>query len=176
MVANGVITFLLDWDTRTEKPTSSSSLTLIKAVLPYLGTADPQLRKELHHTLMWVDQMHGSKKDFTQYEFYLKNNTNDSTKALVTYMYDRDPPAALLSMARIYGTKDVEADLAAILKSDPKAALQSLADRPEWWARLYVAEMMKKNPQLRDPVILKKLEKDNHPLVREKVAEITSGK
>ena len=79
-------------------------------------------------------------------------------------------------MSRVYGDKTAETELADKLKGDPKAALQSLADRPEWWARLYVAETMKKQPQLRDAAILKKLEKDDDPLVKGKVAEITSGK
>ena len=79
-------------------------------------------------------------------------------------------------MSRVYGDKTVETELADKLKGDPKAVLQSLADRPEWWARLYVAETMKKQPQLRDAAILKKLEKDDNPLVKDKAAEITSGK
>ncbi len=80
-------------------------------------------------------------------------------------------------MSRVYGgDKAAEAGLADKLKGDPKAALQSLADRPEWWVRLYVAETMRKQPQLRDAAILKKLEKDGNVLVQEKVAEITSGK
>lgn len=176
MVANSLIAFLLDWDRKKDVPTDSSSQMLIDAVLPYLGTRDPALRKELHNTLLWVDQMHGSKKDFANYEVFLRASPHRRTEHLVEYMYDRDPSTAVISMARVYGNKSDDVDVANTLKDDPKAALQSLADRSEWWAHLYVAETMKKQWQLRDPAILKKLEKDDHPLVKEKVAEMMSGK
>ena len=91
-------------------------------------------------------------------------------------MFHRDPKEAVLSMSRVYGDKATQEDFAGKLKGDTKAALQSLADRPEWWARLYVAVTMEKQLQLRDAAILSKLEKDENPLVKEKVAEITSGK
>ena len=175
MVANGIIAFLLDWDAGTKKLTASSSCTLINAVLPYLGTKNPQLRKELHHTLMWVDQVRGGAKDFTEYEKYLKDRKSGPPETLVKYIFDRDPKAAVLSMARIYGDKATESQLADQIKGDPKAALPSLADRPEWWAHLYVAETMKRNPQLCDPEILKRLEKDEHPLVQEAIATIKSS-
>ena len=52
--------------------------------------------------------------------------------------------------------------------------------RPEWWAHLYVAQAMRKHTELRDPErdveILKQLAKDDHPLVREVVAEIASDR
>ena len=176
MVANGVIAFLLEWDTRTQKPTSASSLTILKAVLPYLPTLDRQMRKELYHTLEWVDQMQGGQKDFTYYESFLKTSTNGLTNSLIGYMYDCDRSAAVLSMARVYGNKATQSDLADQIKGDSKTALQSLADRPEWWAHLYVAETMKKQPQLRDVALLKKLEKNDNPLVKEIIADIISGK
>ena len=176
LLAHALVAFCLDWDRGKGVLSPSSSKLLIDALLPYLGTEDPAFKKTLRQALMWVDQMHGSKKDFTKYESYLSCSTNVPTESLVKYMYDCDTPAAVLSMARVYGTKSDEADVATTLKADTKSALQSLADRPEWWAHLYVAETMKKQPQLRDPVILKKLEKDDNPLVKEKVAEITSGK
>lgn len=97
-----------------------------------------------------------------------------SKKSLASLMPFRQ--AICLFMSRVYGDKATGAELADKLKGDPKAALQSLADRPEWWAHLYVAETMKKQPQLRDTAILKKLEKDDNPLVKEEVAEMSSGK
>lgn len=175
MVANGVIALLLDWDPRSQQLTSASSLTLVKAVLPYLRTLDQPVKNELHHTLEWVDQLQGTKKDFTQYEVFLTASTNAPADALIGYMYDRDPSAAVRSMARVYGSGSDEADVATAIKGDPKVALQSLAARPEWWARLYVAETMKKTPRLRDAAILAQLERDEHPLVREAVNATRTG-
>jgi hypothetical protein len=148
---------------------------LIDAVLPYLGTKDPVLRKELHRTLLWVDQVHGGRKDFSQFESYLKRAGGVPCEALIRYMFDSEPQAAVLSMARVYGDKSAESDVADKLKGDPKTVLQSVAGRPEWWAHMYAVETMRKNPQLRDPAILKQLERDEHPLVREALAEIKGG-
>lgn len=166
MIADALIAFLLDWDPKTETPTDAARQTLIKAVLPYLGTKDPALRKELDQVLGWAVEGHGDKTSYKHFETYLKNNTNELPESLVTYMYDAQPQAAALSMACVYGNKGAEDELADKLKGDPKAVLQSLADRPEWWARLYAAEVMSKNPQLSDPAVVERLEQDANPLVR----------
>ncbi len=176
LVADGLMALLLDWDRDKKSLTLKSRDELIDAVLPYLETEDAALRQQAKTALRLVDQTTGSKKDFTGYESYLKARKDHPSETLICYMYVRDPQAAILSMSRVYGDKATETELTDKLKGDPNFALQSLVDRPEWWAHLYVAETMMKQPQLRDAVLLKKLEKDDNPLVREKVAEITSGK
>jgi hypothetical protein len=172
MVANGIIALFLDWDAGTKKLAASSLQAIINAVAPYLDTDNPQLKKELYHTLMWVDQMQGAEKDFNQYEVYLKDKKNSPPAALVKYMFDRDPKVAVLSMSRIYGDKATEGQLADQLKDTPKTILQSLVDRHEWWAHLYVATMMEKEPYLRTPELMKKLEADTDPLVRAKISKL----
>lgn len=150
---------------------------IASALLPYLEAKDKPLLKETHEWLGGLDYSRAAKTyDFSRYEGILREKKQNPPQGLICYMYGRNPQAAVLSMSRVYGDKAVETDLTDKLKGDPKAALQALADRPEWWAHLYVAETMKKQPQLRDAAILKKLEKDDHPLVKEKVADITSGK
>jgi len=152
---------------------------LVSAVASWIDTSDPRFRKMIRDILWEIDserqyKSKGVMPDYTWYESWIAGHTNASAVGLIRYMYGRSPDAALMSMARVYGTKTSETEVLASLKGDPKAALQSLADRPEWWVHLYVAETMKKQPQLRDAVILKRLETDGHPLVKEKVAEITS--
>lgn len=147
-----------------------------ETAVAYLDTSDKDTRRIVEEFLDTASTLPGNKRDFSALETILRQKQPDVQSVLVAFMYCRDPKAAVLSMSRVYSDKAAETELADKLKGDPKAALQSLADRPEWWARLYVAETMKKQPQLRDPAILKKLEKDDHPLVKEKVAEITSGK
>lgn len=146
-------------------------------LIPYLEASDQGVFKEAQEWLSGFDYNKIERTyDFGRYEKTLREKERHPPQGLVRYMYNRNPDTALRVMVRVYGSKATETELADKLKGDPKSALQSLADHPEWWARLYVAETMRKNPQLRDPAILKKLEKDDNPLVKEKVAEITSGK
>lgn len=152
--------------------------TKIKAVVPYLDASDVRASEIASHVLRSVDKDKSLDKGvaFGAYESILKKTPAQPPAALIRYMYDRNAQAAVLSMAHVYGDKATEAELADTLKGEPKAALQSLADRSEWWARLYVAETMKKQPQLRDATLLKKLEKDDNSLVKEKIAELTAGR
>ena len=58
-------------------------------------------------------------------------------------------------------------------EADPEAVrqLHKLAQRKEWWVRLYVAEMMRQVPALRDRALMRRLAKDPHKLVRETIHE-----
>jgi hypothetical protein len=147
-----------------------------EVAITHLDASDKDTRRIVEEFLDAACTLPGNKRDFSAFETILRQKQPDVQSMLVAYMYRRDPKAAVLTMSHLYGDKTTVADLADQLKGDSKSSLQSLADRPEWWARLYVAETMKKQPQLRDAAILKKLEKDDNPLVTEKVAEITSGK
>lgn len=154
---------------------------IVAAVAPkYEQTSDPKLEYGLRQALGMATLKDGRvdsvNPNFDAFSAYIAEKKEHPPRKLVGFMYGHNPQAAVLSMSCVYGDKAAETELADKLKGDPKAALQSLADRPEWWARLYVAETMKKQPQLRDAAILKRLEKDDNPLVKEKVAEITSGK
>ena len=151
---------------------------IVAAVAPkYEHASDLKLQKSLRHALDMAALKNGRvDPDFEAFSAYIAQNKDQPPRKLVGYMYAHNPQAAVLSMARLYGDNETESDLADQIKGDPKAALQSLSDRPEWWAHLYVAETMKKQPQLRDVALLKKLEKDDNPLVKEKIAEIISVK
>ena len=144
--------------------------------LPLLSSEDEPTRRLGSKWLTRADYKPNGGVDFSRYEDILREKKQNPPQGLIRYMYSRNPLAALLSMSRVCGDMASEAELAEKLKGDPRAVLASLADGPEWWARLYVAETMKKQPQLRDAAILKKLEKDDNVLIKEKVAEITSGK
>jgi len=52
-------------------------------------------------------------------------------------------------------------------KAMPEAEneLAKLSKYDEWWARLYVAEMMRQYPVLRQPALMEQLRKDSHALV-----------
>ncbi|MEX2171117.1 MAG: hypothetical protein WD851_17490 [Pirellulales bacterium] len=54
------------------------------------------------------------------------------------------------------------------LKAVPaaKSQLINLADRDQWWARLYVAEIMRRHPEFRHPPAAQRLSTDANPLVK----------
>ncbi len=154
---------------------------IVAVVAPkYEQVSDPKLEYGLRQALGMATLRGGrvdtGNPDFDAFSAHIAKNKEHPPRKLVGFMYGLNPKAAVLSMSRVYGDQQTEAELANLLKGDSKAALQPLAGRSEWWARLYVAEIMKKRPELRDSSILKKLENDDNPLVKKKVAEITSGK
>jgi len=166
--AHGTIALLLDWDKNTERITSASAYTLINAVLPYLGTKDPDLRSKLHEVLLWVDKMKGLRKNYTEYESYIASKKDNPPIALIRYMYQEAPREALLSLMRIYmkepekrkpiiqSEKVISSNIRKRLyKNDPDyfkirqetlKNLSYLSQYNQWWVRLYVAEAMDREP------------------------------
>jgi hypothetical protein len=53
---------------------------------------------------------------------------------------------------------------------EAKEELANLAKHEEWWARLYVAYVMRQHPELRQPEIIRQLSQDSHALVSEAAA------
>lgn len=53
-----------------------------------------------------------------------------------------------------------------LARPDAERQLEKLANHSEWWARLYVAAIMRRHWELRDPDVLDKLKNDSHELVR----------
>ena len=49
--------------------------------------------------------------------------------------------------------------------------LDSLSNRPEWWVRYYVAEILQqhRHSKLYNSEIMERLQKDDHPLVRDRI-------
>lgn len=149
-----------------------SNETFAEVGLDLLVFENEPINKMAFACLTRADRTPQGDVDFSRYENILREKKGNIAQGLIRYMYWRNPQAAVLSMARIYGDKNIETNLVDQLKGDKKMVLPSLAVRSEWWVRLYVAEMMGKHPQLRDPVILKKLEQDTDPLVREKASKL----
>ena len=149
------------------------SADIIHAILPFLDTKDRIQRNQVRNWLMGMDERYGNERpDFSGYETVLKRASPEVVKSLISYMYERDQQAAVLSMARVYGDNAAEAEVVEKLKGDPMSALRQLADRSEWWAHLYVATVLERDSFLRTPELLEKLEQDENPLVREKVIQI----
>ncbi|MFO7534754.1 MAG: hypothetical protein R6X19_03570 [Kiritimatiellia bacterium] len=149
-----------------------SNAVFAEVCIPMLDSEDEPTRQLGADWLTRADHVSKGGVDFNRYEPILREQNQNPSQGLIRYMYWRNPEAALFSMARIYGDKAAETNLIEQLKGNKKIVLPLFVDRPEWWMRLYVVEMMGKHPQLRDPVILKKLEQDADPLVREKASKL----
>ena len=149
-----------------------TSSIIVAAVAPkYEQTSDPMLQASLRMALGMVLFRDGRiDPDYEAFSTYIHQNNDRQPSRLVEYMYGHNSQAAIISILRACGDKANEQEIINELKGDPKAALPSLADRPEWWAHLYVVDMMERDPNLRTLELLNKLEKGTSPLVREKVS------
>ena len=150
---------------------------IVATVAPkYEKAVDLKLQQSLRHALDMAAFKNGRvDPDFDGFSSYVERNKEPPPRKLVGYMYSLNPRVAVLAMARIYGGETAERQLAEQLKVDPKATLQSLAERPEWWAHLYVATMMEKDPGLQTPGIMKRLQDEKDPLVREILARLPAS-
>lgn len=55
---------------------------------------------------------------------------------------------------------------------EAKEQLWKLSERDEWWARLYVAEIMRRHRELRQPLVVQRLSTDGNAVVSEKARSI----
>jgi hypothetical protein len=135
------------------------------------------LRQLAFNWLGGVDGSEEGEADFSRYEEKLRGIPKPllPTHGLVGYMFDRDPLAAVVVMVGICGTDVDLAEAVLGVGTDHRALLEILTGREEWWARLYVAEVMRGYPQLRDPTVLKQLAKDPHAVVRRQAARALAG-
>ncbi len=113
--------------------------------------------------------------DFTAICIFIEQNKKQPPQKLISYIYSHDPRCAMLSIAHIIQDNAAESELVDILKGEPKMAMESLAVRDEWWARLYVAKMMEQHPALRDSDLVKRLQGDIDPLVRRTAASLAGS-
>jgi hypothetical protein len=184
-----ILNGFLDWDASSRKLSSVSANHIIDAVVPYLETKDPELRKQLLWLLNLIDYRGILKVDYSEYELYIKSKKDNPPQTLIQYMYERLPGEALLTLMRIY-MKEAEVrefiahaeqvvdndirkryygPLESRSKVDSEAieALNKLSRNDQWWVRLYVAEIIGREPALRSPEIIDRLKKDTNPLVHE---------
>lgn len=146
--------------------------TFADVCLPLLDSEDESTRRLGSDWLTRADHNPQGGRDFSRYENILRDRKQNPPQGLIRYMYWRDPQAAVETVARVYGQDVPEAEVAAKAKSGAKKSVDYFVGRPEWWAHLYVAAMMETEPYLRTPELLKKLEQDDNPLVREKVSKL----
>ena len=149
-----------------------SNETFAEVGFSMLNATNDITRKLAFNCLTRADNNPQGGVDFSRYERKLREQKQNSSQGLIRYLYWRDPQAAVVILARVYGQDVPESEVAAKAKSGVKESVDYFARRPEWWAHLYVAAMMEKEPYLRTPELVNKLEQDTDPLVREKVSKL----
>ncbi|MDR0994533.1 MAG: hypothetical protein LBN38_08255 [Verrucomicrobiota bacterium] len=156
-----------------------SDTEILNALVPLLEEKDPVVRKEAQDVIAGIPSRNGDIKGayYQSFEAYLKATKDSPSEALVKYMYQRKPDAALSSMASVYLDKSEAKNMVDQVEAGDEAqAVDRLSKRPEWWAKLYVAEKMKQNPKLRDFQLIDRLEKSKNPLVAAPIQEVEDEK
>lgn len=168
-----------------------SHQTIIDAVSPYaysdneelastaqrlLGMAEPDWRTEPGH----------------DYESVLRAHKDDPPTGLIRYMYETSPRNALRILLGVYrdeltnhrqllwadhvigdylwkkGHGFAEASAASLASASHE--LEAMAQDRVWWVRLYAAEIVRRNPELRSEKLKSLLENDEHQAVRKAVS------
>lgn len=170
--------------------------TVRDAVVPYLGTKNPEMKKILEDFLSEVDRPDGAPPDFSLYEPVIRKNKASPPKNVIGYMYRTSPGRALLTMKRIYipesGQGDALVSFEGVIKDlmekenrsllseeltpEVREALDELARKDKWWIRLFVAENLRRHEELRTRELVDRLLKDADPFVREAVSFARKGK
>lgn len=139
--------------------------------------------------------------DYSIYHTILEDDFRASgmpQPSLVKFMYEGDPGVALLTIMRASQMRDpaemkpilwaehVVADLrwrrqfgfveAKAVDSAVVRELDKLSQHTAWWARLYVAEMIRQHPELGTKTIRERLAADSHELVRKSSAPAAPAK
>ena len=150
-------------------------ITKVKAAMPLLSDADMEWQKMAVGILNTVDKDRGRDEgvDFSPYETIMREASPQQPPGeLIRYMYKRNPRAAITSVARVYSQEVLESEIIVNTKRGVKESVDYFAGRPEWWAHLYVASVLEKDPLLRTPELMDMLVKDSHPIVQEKVSKL----
>ncbi len=176
-----------------------SPFTIVEALAPYLGTADPKLLNAIRHRFEWIDGVKSPydlprrSLDYSEYRSYIANchrTSNPVPEPFLAYIYWKAPGPALLAHLGALDLPDArkrsllwaEHVVADVLwkhqngflektKVEPEAAaqLEKLSQDQTWWVRLYVAEILRQHPAFRTAAVVDRLKDDPHELVREAI-------
>lgn len=163
------------------------------ALVPYFDSTDARLRDEVRVFLRHLDG-HALVEEAELFEHYLPHfsEMDNPPIALAESMYDIAPHHAMVRLTRrfatdpedvrqikwsdhvcrdyLWRTKNGFTEKANDLRDECLAELSSLSERPQWWVRLYVAEIIRKHRELRTPELLELLSKDESTVVKKSLA------
>lgn len=174
---------------------------LVAALIPYLGTRDPQVERAVRNWLAGTeDRSYPRGPDYSQYRAFIAfkvQNGEEPPRGLVQYMYRAEPGLAMLTFMRAYGlagrkeakpilwAEHLVADVLwkwkhgflkrGVVEPEAVEALWDLSDHPRWWARLYVAEIMRQHPPFRTDELIAVLLADPDESVRSVVTSFVTN-
>jgi hypothetical protein len=157
----------------------------LDAIVPGLDAAGPEMRRVLTEMLSTVDRPQGGEPDFRVYEETIRARGDSPPEGLILYMCGVSPEATLESLERVYGGASPRSPAASgaltTLRASlseskrtgsvdatakARAALDTIGRDPAWWRRLYAASVLRAHPELAGEVLISRLTRDPHPLVR----------
>lgn len=190
VTAHSIICQLLGLSRENPKPSAEFTDIVIRNVAPLLDTEDKYLKEHTGNVLLIIDDKGGLRKaDYSSYIPYLKENKNTPPLGLIRYMYEKAPGDAINALAQAYIEDPVQIQR---IFSDEKIVSLDIRNRrykprevrPEigtdairiltdfskdsrWWVRLYVAEIMSFDRDIRDSLdsVREQLKTDEHPLI-----------
>ncbi len=165
---------------------------VVRALLRRLDDPDVAVRTNVRELLRgYEDQSATRPPDFSVYREVIEEDVRarrEPQASLVRHMYETDAGTALLTMVRANGLRrpaeiqpilwaeHVVSDLmwrrqfgfAAPRQVDAAAMreLEAMSRSRWWWVRLYVAEIVRSNPELGGDVVVQRLAGDGNGLVR----------
>ncbi len=171
------------------------------ALRPYLGITKPQLKRQLHEALEVVEATSsGRPPDYSYYGAIIETTVREGKELprnLIHYMYESDPGAAVIRVMRssmlrkpsevkpILWAEHQVADVLwkwkhgflerGVVEPEAVEALWDLSDHPRWWARLYVAEIMRQHPAFRTDDLIAVLLTDPDESVRSVVTSFVTN-
>ncbi len=169
----------------------------IRVLAPYLDSENEQLRDFAREWFQGYDKAVGE-DPLQAYKSYVRQKLSRNEEvpvAFIEYVYERLPPNKALEVFH-FGRwppqkKDSEVILAEHIVSnaiwlkengfaerfqkalpEANAELAKLAKHDEWWVRLYVAWIMRRHRELRQPAIVQSLTADSNALISETAISI----
>ena len=174
---------------------------LVHALIPYLGTGDPKVEKQVRDWLGGTEDPSASRpRDYSQYRTFIQvrvQKGEELPRSLIHYMYDSEPGTAVVMLMRahvgdnpkekrpILWAEHLVADVLwkwkhgflkrGVVEPEAVEALWDLSDHPRWWARLYVAEIMRQHPPFRTDELIAVLLTDPDESVRSVVTSFVTN-
>ncbi len=162
---------------------------IAEAAVTYVYVSHPGVRAVADEFLTGIEQRGLAPLEFTYYRSIVIIQRKDGKEVpvnVIRRMYERDPAEAFDSLVMVYSSEPAHRELVLAkhvvdemlwrklhrylkpgeVPPEVLPQLDKLAKDGGWWGRLYVAEITRRNPELRDPSIMERLRKDSTQIVR----------
>ena len=172
--------------------------TIARALAPSLETTDAEVAKSIRNILGGLEKRAaGRRPDFSLYRGIIAERVRHGEAlplALIRYMYDADAGMAMLALMRAHQLREPDAIKRLLwaehvvsnvlwkqqhgflkpteIEAAATEELSSLATHEAWWARLFVAETMRRHSAFRQMKLVQALAGDANPTVRESATKL----